>query len=172
MESGRPSAPLLGCGSTRRVASGAPVGNPLGRGHGAEVPAPPEQRDAYSDAVSGDGVLLIRLHTRNGDSLLPPTIRVVVLSWNVDLGSDVVITGVSSDFAGSWMNGSAPIAVGDVFTGATATSGWSNLSNTIAAVPSATCKFRIALAAAAVPLPGAAGLAACGLLSAGRRRRR
>ena len=122
---------------------------------------------------SGEDILRVRYTVGLAPGLLPPTSPTLLqFSWTLDLATDVVITGMSSDLAGSWMNGSTPISTGEVFSGSSASFTWSNLSNVPSLVQGQTYEFQISFAAATVPLPGAAGLAALGLLAGGRRRRR
>lgn len=120
---------------------------------------------------------LLRVVYRTGNAagfLPPPSLTHGTISWTVTFTTAVEITSMSGELPGTWLWGSSPIALGQVFTAGQHTFGWSLDGG---AWPNSGTNYAMQLgvtaaASTGVPLPGAAGLAAVGLVGIGRRRRR
>lgn len=128
-------------------------------------------------AYSAGSEDLLRVVYRTGNAagfLPPPSLTHGTISWTVTFTTAVEITSMSGELPGTWLWGSSPIALGQVFTAGQHTFGWSLDGG---AWPNSGTNYAMQLgvtaaASTGVPLPGAAGLAAVGLVGIGRRRRR
>lgn len=128
---------------------------------------------AYS--AGSEDLMRVMYRTGNASPLLPPpSLTVGTISWTVTFATAVEVTSMSGDLPGTWLWGSSPIALGDVFAAGQHTFGWS--LDPSGAWPNFGTdydfQFGVAAVTGAVPLPGAAGLAAAGLVGLARRRRR
>lgn len=126
---------------------------------------------AYHDAGND---LLKLTYTTGAAGLLPNGLTHVSINWTVSFATDMRVTVMTSDLTGLWMDGSTPIASGQVFAAGSRTLHWF-LPTPTTPNDQASYVFTIGFApaaAGAVPLPGAAGLAAAGLVGMARRRRR
>lgn len=126
---------------------------------------------AYHDAGSD---LLKLTYTTGATGLLPNGLTHVSINWSVNFTTDMRVTVMTSDLTGFWMDGSTPITPGQVFAAGSGALGWFLPTPT---TPSDQTSYVFTIgfapaAAGAVPLPGAAGLAAVGLVGMARRRRR
>jgi hypothetical protein len=114
------------------------------------------------------------LSVGDGLSLIGPTVTGGTMSWTVTFSSSVGVYGSTDELIGSWTLNSAVVSIGDIFAAGTYTFQWT-LSGTQAVAYSQDYQVYLAFMSAgpgAVPLPGAAGLAAVGLVGLARRRRR
>lgn len=132
------------------------------------------QARAYSSG--SEDLFRVVYRTGNGGGLLPPpSLTNGTISWTVTFATAVEVTSMSGELPGSWMWGSTPIALGQIFTAGQHTFGWSLSPG--GAWPNFGTDYAMQLgvtaaASPAIPLPGAAGLAAAGLVGLTRRRRR
>jgi hypothetical protein len=129
---------------------------------------------AYS--AGSEDLLRVVYRTGNADGLLPPpSLTHGTISWTVTFATAVEVTSMSGELPGTWLWGSSPIALGQVFAAGQHTFGWS--LDPSGAWPNFGTNYAMQLGVTAaaspgVPLPGAAALAAVGLMGIGRRRRR
>ena len=130
---------------------------------------------ARAYGAGSEDLLRAVYRTGNASGLLPPpSLTHGTISWTVTFAIAVEVTSMSGELPGTWLSGSSPIALGQVFAAGQHTFGWS--LDPSGAWPNSGTNYAMQLgvtaAASAIPLPGAAGLAAAGLMGLARRRRR
>jgi len=118
-------------------------------------------------------VLACNFNVGNGAGLASSSLSTATLSWTVTFAAGMRVGEITSELLGTWTVNSAALSVGDLFAAGSYTFVW-----TLAGPESVDWDTTYGLAIAfersggAVPLPGAAGLAAVGLVGLARRRRR
>jgi len=169
------SLSLSASGGPLPYSYGFPAGAPVNYIYILNAPIPGgssyDLATVYAFNASGSGgstydLILFRLDFQNSQTSATAT-----GSMQITFSTDVIFSdwGAGFGLAGGWMNGSTPLIDGDLLVAgnyalsfsATDSSGF--VQNITAAA---------SFAAPAVPLPGAAGLAVCGLLGLSRRWRR
>ena len=135
----------------------------------------------YVQAFGQFGVgdhLLLRYQTFN-QTLLPPTsdLTAARVDWTVTFATSVSLTSMVAPltFPGGWSAGGSPLSVGQVFAAGSHSFTWELDAGGTNPTWGDSYSFGLTFApasASGVPLPGAAGLAAAGLVGLGRRRRR
>ena len=122
--------------------------------------------------------LLFRYQT-GSPTLLPPTsdLTAARVDWTVTFATSVSLTSMAAPltFPGAWSAGSSPLSVGQVFAAGSHSFTWELDAGGTNPTWGDSYDFSLTFAPASVsgvPLPGAAGLAAAGLVGLGRRRRR
>lgn len=129
---------------------------------------------AYSAA--GEERLTMTYKTGQAPGFLPIGLSSGTIGWVVSFTNSVTLSTRVSDLAGTWTadagSGPSAIALGQTFAAGTYTFGWTLDTATLLAPDGASYDFDLGFTPVPVPLPGAAGLAALGLLGGLRRRRR
>ena len=133
----------------------------------------------YVQAFGQFGVgdhLLLRYQTFN-QTLLPPTsdLTAARVDWTVTFATSVSLTSMVAPFPGAWSSGISSLSVGQVFAAGSHSFTWELDAGGTNPTWGDFYSFGLTFApasASGVPLPGAAGLAAAGLVGLGRRRRR
>lgn len=123
--------------------------------------------------------LLLRYQTFN-PTLLPPTtsdLTAAHVNWTVTFATSVSLTSMVAPltFPGAWSAGGSPLSTGQVFAAGSHSFTWELDAGGTNPTWGDSYSFGLTFAPASgsgVPLPGAAGLAAAGLVGLGRRRRR
>lgn len=127
---------------------------------------------------AGEDQLKVRYVTGQEPGLLPPGIFSGSIIWNVTFTGWSSLSTMTSALAGAWTSndGSGPssMTLGQTFGPGSYTFEWALSSPTLVASDGSHYDFDLGFTAAAapVPLPGAAVLAAIGLVAGPRRRRR
>jgi uncharacterized protein (TIGR03382 family) len=112
-------------------------------------------------------------------TLLPPTsdLTAARVDWTVTFATSVSLTSMVAPltFPGAWSSGISSLSVGQVFAAGSHSFTWELDAGGTNPTWGDYYEFSLTFApasASGVPLPGAAGLAAAGLVGLGRRRRR
>jgi hypothetical protein len=122
----------------------------------------------------GGDVIGAKLFVGDAQGLIDDTVTGGTMSWTVTFSSSVGFYGGVNELTGSWTLNSAAVSIGDIFAAGTYTFQWT-LSGTQAVSYNQGYNVYLVfvqVGPGAVPLPGAAGLAAIGLVGLARRRRR